>query len=160
MSDESGHGTGIEARQPAKEQGSTGADWLSNPTRKLALQAATAEALELVLELKELKVNLSLELQAVRDQRQSEAREWRELAEAMRELIVSVKANERMNRTVLHLIGEEGEPSIGKTGELKHATRMSDSIPHRPLRATSIPLTSSSSASRSAIFSPSRGATL
>jgi len=59
---------------------------MAHETKELGLQAATAEALELVLELRELKANISLELEATRDQRQTEAREWRELAAAMREL--------------------------------------------------------------------------
>lgn len=84
---------------------------LRDEIKELAIDAAFSECRLLVDELKELKVNLSLELQATRDQRLAEAREWRELAEAMRELITTVKANERINRTVLDIIDS------AKTGE-------------------------------------------
>ena len=89
---------------------------MKDEIRELALQAATAEALELVLEVRELKANLSLELQAARDDRQAQAREWRQFMEEMRGELTRIKADFRTDATLLHLI----EPP--KAGEFADGT--------------------------------------
>jgi len=81
---------------------------LRDEIKELALQCATAEALELGLELRELKVNLSLELQAVRDQRVAEHREWREFMAEQRRELDRIKADFRTEATLLNLIKGQG----------------------------------------------------
>ena len=103
-----------EAREPGSGQGSSGVDWLSNPTRELALQCAVAEALELVLELKEMKANLSLELQATRDQREAAHREWREFMQQMRGELDRIRADFRTDATLLHLINAPNKDEAGE----------------------------------------------
>jgi competence protein ComGF len=82
--------------------------------RELALQCAVAEAVELVKELRELKVNFSLELQSVRDQRVAEHREWAEFIAEMRQELDRIKADFRTEATLLHLIEPRKKEQAGE----------------------------------------------
>lgn len=92
---------------------------MSNETRELAISSAliekartaavsasllTAELVAILEELRELKVNLSLELQAVRDQRVAEYWESRKLMEEIRETLTTVRYQFRQEAMLLHLI--------------------------------------------------------
>ena len=63
---------------------------------------------ELILhECRELKANLSLELQAVRDDRRAQHKQFEEFMNELRETLIKIKAQFRVEAQLLNLIGPE-----------------------------------------------------
>jgi hypothetical protein len=83
-------------------------------TVALACNLLTVELVAITEELKELKVNLSLELQAVRDQRVAEHREWREFLAEQRQELDRIKADFRTDAMLLHLIEPPTKEQAGE----------------------------------------------
>ena len=77
---------------------------MAEDIKEIALNGAVTEALVLLEELKDLKVSISLELQATRDQRVAEHREWAAFMAELRGELDRIKADFRTDATLLHLI--------------------------------------------------------
>jgi hypothetical protein len=87
-------------------------------TKELALTCALTDAEIILAELHDLKVNLALELQALRDQRTAEHVEFRELIGEIKNELIRIQARFHIDA---HLIGLIKAPAT-KTGESRHET--------------------------------------
>jgi len=86
---------------------------MQDQIRELALTNALTDAFLILQELRDLKMNLSLELQAVRDNRRAEAKEWAEFMAEHWATLRKIQTQFRIDATLLHLIKPQ------KAGEKK-----------------------------------------
>jgi hypothetical protein len=117
-----GPNTGIETYKGARTQRPAGGECTKYPVREkireLAIELVLTDAEIVLTDLRDLQVQLALELQAVRDQRQREHVEFRELIGEIKNELIRIQARFHIDA---HLIGLIKAPQA-KTGESRHET--------------------------------------
>ncbi len=86
--------------------------------KELAKADALTSALILLGDARDLKRNLSIELQAVRDDRLDQARDFAELMGEIRQTLAEIKAQNRIDATLLNLV----TPESGRLTDEKRRT--------------------------------------
>lgn len=80
---------------------------MKNQIRELSITNALTDAYLILQEVRDLKINLSIELQAVRDDRRRQAKEWAQLMAEQCATLREIQAQFRIDATLLHLIEPE-----------------------------------------------------
>jgi len=93
-----------------------------NDETKLTLLFTDAELI--LQECRELKANLSLELQAARDDRRAQHREFQEFLAELRETLTKIQTQFRIEAQLLNLISPAGEDGCQKRSR-KRSTNQS-----------------------------------
>jgi hypothetical protein len=86
-------------------------------TREFAIALATTDLHILLEKIKDLKINLSLELQAARDDRRAQEKQFREFMSELWGTLRKIQAQFRIDATLLHLIEPEKAAKQGPHGK-------------------------------------------